>query len=80
MGWCFEAIEMTPGRDFLLRLSMMEIYNEVSQRGWAPVAACLLAGPVMLLATDSACLRRHGLLVPANPGCCLLFGENVPAR
>ena len=26
----FDIIEKTPGRDFLLRLSMMEIYNEVS--------------------------------------------------
>ena len=25
----FRAIEASPGRDFLLRLSMMEIYNEV---------------------------------------------------
>ena len=49
----FEAIERTPGRDFLLRLSMMEIYNEVSQRGWAAIRACLLAGLVMLLATGS---------------------------
>ncbi len=49
----FEAIERTPGRDFLLRLSMMEIYNEVSQRGWAAITACLLAGLVMLLATGS---------------------------
>lgn len=26
----FDIIEKTPGRDFLLRLSMMEIYNEVN--------------------------------------------------
>ena len=26
----FDIIEKTPGRDFLLRMSMMEIYNEVS--------------------------------------------------
>lgn len=25
----FDIIEKTPGRDFLLRMSMMEIYNEV---------------------------------------------------
>ena len=25
----FAAVERTPGRDFLLQLSMMEIYNEV---------------------------------------------------
>lgn len=28
----FDIIEKTPGREFLLRLSMMEIYNEVRTR------------------------------------------------
>lgn len=29
----FDIIEKTPGRDFLLRMSMMEIYNEVRVTG-----------------------------------------------
>ena len=36
----FEAIEKTPGRDFLLRLSMLEIYNEVSTLANQPLS-CL---------------------------------------
>ena len=38
----FDIIEKTPGRDFLLRLSMMEIYNEV--RLAAELAATLANG------------------------------------
>lgn len=34
----FDIIEKTPSRDFLLRMSMMEIYNEV--RGTALVSCC----------------------------------------
>lgn len=40
----FRAIEETPDRDFLLRLSMMEIYNEVSNHsieGWLHFPAIL---------------------------------------
>ncbi len=45
----FDIIEKTPDRDFLLRMSMMEIYNEVGaspgflyhhKRFWLAVHAC----------------------------------------
>ena len=40
----FDIIEKTPGRDFLLRMSMMEIYNEVrltaAQHAAKLVSAC----------------------------------------
>ena len=80
----FEAIERTPGRDFLLRLSMMEIYNEVSRRGWAPIAACLLAGLVVALATGSnrlRCCGSHGLTM-LLVACCsaTAFQPDVTGR
>ena len=46
----FDIIEKTPGRDFLLRMSMMEIYNEAS----AQPAPCPSALSVTLVT-----LRLH---------------------
>lgn len=37
----FAAIERMPGRDFLLRLSMMEIYNEVPRPVFNPITVLL---------------------------------------
>ena len=75
----FDAIERTPGRDFLLRLSMMEIYNEVSQQGGAATAARLLAGQVMLLATGSTWLGCYGSCA-GQPCLLLAVWPNFPAR
>lgn len=41
----FDIIEKTPGREFLLRLSMMEIYNEVGQEALLVPCHCYSAGP-----------------------------------
>lgn len=62
----FDIIEKTPGRDFLLRMSMMEIYNEVRSRAlysfrqtWVIIAdqCCIHADHAMMFLPKFLCLR-----------------------
>ena len=57
----FAAVERMPDRDFLLQLSMMEIYNEVRALSRSPDAQA-----------ERVCRMRHATRKYFQAPCCLL--------